>query len=273
MTAPFRRFLVPLAVLFCLGAVETKGDLLDCGVDLGAAGRTTEWAAFSLGSSGAQTTFMDKSSVFGHVGVAGERKVGLFKEAAIQGDLFYHSRRHLFMERHAAVSGGVHNNGSSDTLLDQGVIDANNASDDAFALPVSPQYASLTSIKSSMTITGSDCVVLKLTDFVLKGNDTLTLQGTAGTAFVINVSKQFSLSGNAQIILSGGVQWDDVLFNVRGKGSDVSLNGNASLRGILMANHRTVNLHGHSTVYGEVIANQIKLIKNSQIIRPPTASQ
>jgi choice-of-anchor A domain-containing protein len=267
------RSLAAVVLLSCLGAFDARGDLFDCGVDLGAAGRTTEWAAFSLGGSGTHTNFMAKSDVFGDVGVAGKHRLSLFEHTAIHGDLYYNSRRHLHMENHVAVAGDMHNDGSSDTLLNQGVIDANNASDAAFALPVSPQYASLTTIHSSMTISGSDCVVLKLTDFVLNGNDILTLEGTAGTAFIINVSKQFSLSGNAQIVLSGGVQWDDVLFNVRGKGSAVSLNGKTSLQGILMANRRTVNLNGHATVTGEVIANQIKLNGNSQIIHPPIASQ
>lgn len=263
------RSLGVVALLSCFGAFDAKGDLFSSGVDLGAAG---QWAAFSLGVRGVHTDLMGKTDVLGDVGVAGKRKLSLFDHTTIHGDLYYHSSRDLLMEGHAAVAGNMHNDGSSDTLLDQAVTDANNASDQAFALPVSPQYASLTTIDSSMTISGSGTVVLKLTDFVLKGNDTLTLEGTAGTAFVINVSRQFSLSGNAQIVLSGGVQWDDVLFNVRGKGSAVSLNGKVSLQGILLANHRTVNLHGHSTVMGEVIANQIKLNDNSQIIHPPTAS-
>src|SRR6185295_15549545 len=91
----------------------------------------------------------------------------------------------------------------------------------------------------STTVTGApgETVVLSLRDFQLAGHSTFTLQGTATTTFIINVSGQFSLLKNARIVLSGGVQWNDVLFNVRGSGT-VSISGDASLQGILMANGR-----------------------------------
>jgi hypothetical protein len=54
-----------------------------------------------------------------------------------------------------------------------------------------------------MTITGPGCVVLKLTDFTLNNKDTLTLQGTAGTAFIINVSNHFSLTDQAITLCAG----------------------------------------------------------------------
>ena len=38
---------------------------------------------------------------------------------------------------------------------------------------------------------------------------------------LINIAKQFSLSNNAKIVLSGGVQRNDVFFNVVGQGEPV----------------------------------------------------
>src|SRR5205807_7359168 len=134
----------------------------------------------------------------------------------------------------------------------------------AFALPVTPAYATLTDIQLSgnqnFTISGApgQTVVLKLQNFTISAG-TLTLQGSPTTNFVINVSKQFSLTNHAQIILSGGVSWDDVLFNVVGNGSKVTMDGGSVLRGILMANNRTVALSGKATVYGEVVGNQVTL--------------
>ena len=118
--------------------------------------------------------------------------------------------------------------------LDNGVNEAINASNDAFALTPNRSYSNINLIgRHSLTINGSpgETVVLTLRNFQLANNATFTLQGTATTTFIINVTQQFSLSGNARIVLSGGVQWNNVLFNVRGTSSAVSISGNASLQG------------------------------------------
>src|SRR6267378_2818295 len=93
---------------------------------------------------------------------------------------------------------------------------------------------------SSIVGAPGQTVTLNLRNFVLAGQSTFTLQGTATTSFIVNVTKQFSLSGNSQIILSAGVRWDHVFFNVLGRGSAVSLSGNAQLYGTLTARQRTV---------------------------------
>ena len=126
----------------------------------------------------------------------------------------------------------------------------------------------------SVTLTGApgETVTLKLGHFVLSGNSTFTLQGTATTTFVIKVKNQFSLTGKAKVVLLGGVQWDDVIFVVRGKGDVVSLSQNASFQGILMANKRKVRLRNHSMVNGQVIARAVALTGASQIVQPPIVS-
>ena len=126
----------------------------------------------------------------------------------------------------------------------------------------------------SMILQGApgETVVLNLKNFVMSDNATLTLQGTATTNFIINVTKQFSLSGSAKIVLSGGVQWDNVRFNVRGKGTVVRLSGQSGLVGILTANRRKVQLSDNSIVRGQVFARRVVLLDGSQIIQPPVAS-
>jgi hypothetical protein len=117
-----------------------------------------------------------------------------------------------------------------------------------------------------------ETVTLNIRNFVLTGHSTLTLQGTATTSFIINVTKQFSLSGHSRIILSGGLRWDHVFFNVLGRGRAVSLRGRAQLYGTLTALQRTVKMDDHSVVYGAVIARRILLTDAARIIRPPIAS-
>jgi hypothetical protein len=126
----------------------------------------------------------------------------------------------------------------------------------------------------AVTISGApgETVTLNLRSFALYDNATLTLQGTATTTFIINVRHRFSLSGNAKITLVGGLQWDDVFFNVSGSGSVVSLSGNASLEGILTANNRKVRLRGNVDVFGQVFAKKLRLAGNAEIIQPPVVS-
>lgn len=261
------RLLLPAAMAFLLSSVGARADLFTCGVDLGAAGRTKTWAAFTLGGGMTDSDYTGQANIFGDVGAAGNGDVDLRGNAIIHGDLYYHQGGTLKVKNHGTVTGVIHNDAASDTLLNQGVADAMNASNQAFALPVTPAYSSLTKIDHSMTITGSGCIVLKLTDFVLNGKDTLTLTGTAGTTFIINVTKGFSLADSAKIVLGPGISFNDVLFNVRGTGSDVKLSGNSNLQGILMANQRKVVMNDNAFVKGEVIANHIDLNKNAVINR------
>jgi len=115
-------------------------------------------------------------------------------------------------------------------------------------------------------------VTLNLQNFVMAGQSTFTLQGTATTSFIINVRKQFSLSGSSRIILSSGVRWDHVFFNVLGRGSAVSLTDRAQLYGTLTARKRTVKLDEHSIVYGAVTAKKIRLTDAARIIPPSIVS-
>jgi choice-of-anchor A domain-containing protein len=114
--------------------------------------------------------------------------------------------------------------------------------------------------------------VLNLTDLVLTNKSILTLNGSASDNFVINVSRNFSLTSQSKIVLSGDLGWDDVLFNIKGTENNVTLDGQSSMSGILMANKRTVSIAGASIVNGEVIANKIKLSGSSQIVHPPVTS-
>ena len=115
-------------------------------------------------------------------------------------------------------------------------------------------------------------VTLNLRNFVLADQSSFTLQGTATTSFIINVTKHFSLSGNSRIILSGGVRWDHVFFNVLGRGSVVSLDDRAQLYGTLTARQRKVKLDEYSVVYGAVTARKIRLTDAARIIPLPIVS-
>ena len=125
------------------------------------------------------------------------------------------------------------------------------------------------------TITGApgSTVALSLQGFHLGGHSTLLLAGDASSTFIINVTKGFSLLQTSKIVLSPGVQWNQVFFNVLGVGRTVVTSGKSTLAGTLTAPQRVVRLSGHAVVYGNVFANQILFCQAAQIVTPPIVSQ
>lgn len=263
-----------------LGGLTAKANLRDTGL-FPEMGDLLRWGAFSLGGGITETDTIDQftgtTDIFGDVGVAGDGNITMNGSATIHGDLYYRTPGTLTLKGNAMITGVKHHDASSDAQLDNGVTEATLTSDDAFSRPVTPTYATTTNIQLSgnqnFTISGApfQTVVLKLQNLTITSG-TLTLAGTITTNFVINVTNQFSLTNHAQIILSGGVTWDNVLFNVRGTGSPVTLDGQSILRGVLMANNRTVSNGGGSLVYGEVIANKVTLSGSAQIQHPAITS-
>jgi hypothetical protein len=271
------RLLVIIALLSCFGGFEAKADIFTiCGVDLGAAGRTQQWATFSLGG-GLSDTLSDNSYVQGNVGVAGAGNITLSGNATINGDLWFHTGGTFTNKSSGPPPHHAYNDPKHDATLNQGVLDAINASAVAFNKPVTRGYASIKQIitgqDSRLNITGQGCVVMKLSDFVLTGG-TFTLTGTTTDAIIINVTNSFSLSGLARFVLAGGITWDNVLFNVRKGASNVTISGMASLTGILMANNRTVAISSSAkfAVNGEVIANRLEMSDGARVRNPPPGS-
>ena len=212
-------------------------------------------------------TITGPSFVTGNYGVGGQGTLHITGSSTINGKLVMHSGGQPQLSGQASITGGVSNN---DAQLNQALADAQMLSDAAAAESVSAAYASLTNVNGSMTITGGpgQKVVLSLQDFKLNGGDTFTMQGTATTSFIINVAKNFALTGNSQIVLSG-VPPQNVLFNIRGTGSDVAFSGKAGMSGILLALNRKVDLSsGHVT--GKVIADQVVITSGGSVVTPTT---
>ena len=253
---------------FFLGALNATADQFGTTV----ATDWQNWAAFSQGG-GVTDTVTDQSGgtyVKGNIGVWGSGNVSLSGNAILDGDLYYRTSGTLKLSGKAKITGMRHHDAAGDTILQQSSNEAYMESDQLWAQPAqnpSPTY-NFTTINTSqnMTITGTGHVVLKLTDFVLTGNATLTLQGTAATTFVFNITKQFSLSDSAKVVLSGGITASNVVYNVRNTGSDATVGGTASLQGILLANYRNVALSSSSITRGEVVGNKVTISGQAQLI-------
>lgn len=209
------------------------------------------------------------SFVIGNYGVAGQGTLKITGSSKITGNVVMHSGGNPQLSGGAAITGSITHD---DAQLAQALADAQALSDAAAAEAVTPAYASLTNVSlnggASMTITGGagEKVVLSLQSFKLTGGSTFTLQGTATTSFIINVSQSFSLTGGSRIVLSG-VPPQNVLFNIRGTGGQVAFSGHSSMSGILLALNRKVDLSG-GQVTGKVIANQVVITSGGSVVSP-----
>jgi len=224
-------------------------------------------------------TVTGPSSIVGNVGVGGSGNYTM-SDGTLYGDLYMNNFGTVKLSGPARITGtrhGIHETAPGDDPTDQSMV-LQNALDGAHYL--SMQAAIDTNTGSYMvtqgtfngmtengnqnvTLTGTGHIVLTLQDFVMTGG-TFTLSGNAMTSYVINVTRNFSLN-NAKIQLSGQLMASHVLFNIIGKGQDVSMQQGTSMHGILLATQRKVNLSG-GKVFGRVIADQLALTSGGQVV-------
>ena len=235
-------------------------------------GDLEQWTVFSLGGSKATDQLGNGTSISGELGVAGNGKVTLSGNAIVNGNLCYRSNGKLSMAPGATVTGGIYND--EDSLLDNDVNFARAAANAALLPPTDPTNNISLNKSNNMSLTGSSgqTVVLDLKSFKMNGSSLLTLTGAADTTFIINVSSQFSLSANARIVLSGGLTWNDVVFNARGVGPKVRLSGDSQFQGMLLATQRAVQIRQNALVSGSVIADSVSLQGTAQLLHPPVVS-
>lgn len=202
----------------------------------------------------------------GSVAVGGSGKISMAGMSRIEGNLSYKTNGTLTKAATATITGSTFQNSNTDSLLNAGSSAALQASSFLDGFSASSGYPTTINSNTSLSLTTSGVAVLKLTDFKLSNNATLTLNGTASSFFVINVKKGFSLD-NANVVLSGGLTWDHVLVNIRGGGS-AAMKGNSEFNGIILAPDRDFEMSGSSRIVGALVANKLKMSGNSSIRCP-----
>ena len=257
------------AVLF--GPLQGFASLLDAGVDLGVAGPDPQWGIFTLGNGAGPNQIGGTSLIFGHVGIGGLDDFEVRGYSTIEGDVLLRKKSDLALSGNAHIIGNVAFAPANVALLKQGLVDAKGASEAAFQLTKTQGFPTTIDTNQSLTLTGSGVVVLKLSDFRLRGNAALTLEGDSNTTFVIDVKNEFGMGGNSRVTLSGGLTWNNVLFNLGGEG-DAFLAKNAQLDGIILARKRTVEVKGSAQVRGEIVAGRVVLSGASVVGRIPVVS-
>src|SRR6266700_3425927 len=96
------------------------------GFNLGTAGN---YALFSLGGGMKDDDLTGKANIYGDMGAAGAGVVDITGGAILHGDLYYHTPGSLKYKSRSQITGNIFHDAATDALLNQGVTDANNASD------------------------------------------------------------------------------------------------------------------------------------------------
>jgi hypothetical protein len=227
--------------------------------------------------------------VDGNIALAGAySSMTISGNTTINGDI-YRQQNATFSRSGNSSNPPQHFSGGIDSQLAGGITSLQNVSNNAANAHLLPPTAgSPTSINLSgghsltFTNTGNPFngkYVMSLSNFVLSGGSTLTLNGAAGSAFVLNIAGQFNISGASKIMLTGGLTVSDVLFNVRGNNSTFSISGDSVFNGTLLAynssgTQRTLTVSGHNTmVNGEVIVNSLVLSSGAHVKKPKEKSK
>jgi hypothetical protein len=268
-------------------------------LDLKDAGRTHRWAIFTYGSgtSSSRFTSLDVSApttttqggafqITGDVAMAGAySNLNLSGYGSLSGDRYLQTTSNETRQgTHTVLGGSKFSSNSTNTALNNAVTALKTVSTTAAGLTKtngSPSSISLNHNNLSFSNNPfAGKYVMNLSSLVMSNNSVLTLTGSAGSAFVINVSGAFSLTSGAKIVLAGGLTTSDVLFNVTGNTGAFTIAGGSLFNGTLLAynstkngTQRTLTVDGAGTlVTGQLIANKVIVSNGAKVRKPPKVS-
>ena len=276
----------------------TDGIYYKFGLDLGDAGRTHRWAIFTYGAgtssspfsaievSATSSTTLFGYQIMGDIGMAGAySRLTVSGYGSVSGDRYSRTTStEVRVGPNTVVGGSRYSSSDIDSAAIAAITALKKVSTTAagFASTAgSPTNIAMTG--GSMSFTNNPFngkYVMNLSNLTLTNGAVLTLNGAAGTAFVVNVSGSFSLTNSSQIVLSGGLTTSDVLFNIKGNTGTFQITGNSLFQGTLLAynsatngTQRTLTIDGSNTLLrGEVIANRVVVTNGARVRKPPRAS-
>jgi choice-of-anchor A domain-containing protein len=169
------------------------------------------------------------------------------------------------------VTGGIF---TMQSQIGTAITDANSASLTFAALAAT---SGVTSITGNMTINATGSVtVVDLTNFNLGNATKLTLNGSAGDQFIVNVPASDWNTLQGQVVETGGVSANDVVINVTGAGNlHFSGGGNAAgIDGILLAESADISM-SPGFINGELIAGgtSIQIVSGGEVHNVPTVPE
>jgi len=193
---------------------------------------------------------LTKPGIIGDVAIGGG--TGTLEKSTVFGKVFVDSSAHPNIHPDFHATGGIFFNQN----LSQDKADALALSAQLAALPCTQTFGKITS-NTTITSTGPLNVICVNSVNLTQAN--ITLVGSSCDVFVINVTSptaDFILNGG-QIVLSGGLTSDHVIFNFPGTGGMLKIyKPNGVVNGTLLAPQRDI-LIDKAAIYGSVIGSTI----------------
>jgi hypothetical protein len=217
-------------------------------------------AGCKMDMSNPQTTIAGPDAPnFGDVGI-GPGGVQNFSDGQIKGKLVLDYTANNTHSNNVKIMFGTHRTDLTSTC--NAAIDASNIVAHLNVTQTVPN------INGSMTLFApKDINVINTNSIVLNGGQALTLKGGSQDYFFINVTGKFSMNGNSQILLTGGITTSHVIINILGTGEQVAFTGSAVAVGTIFADNRDIADAG-ATVNGVLVGamnHQISIVSGSQV--------
>jgi len=212
-------------------------------VELGQAGQFAALTTY-IGTHGPDVGIgSEATTITGDVGL-GPYSGGSAIKATINGNLFVDTNSHTDIHSDLHVTGTIFFNQN----LAGAVADAFSASNFFAGLAPMQTYGNIGGAFTFNGIDGRNVIAINS----VNTHDTLTINGSANSQFVFNISSGFILNGGS-IVLTGGVTADNILFNLNGAGEGVTLNKPVGFAyGTFLAPQRDIILD-KATLIGAVI--------------------
>lgn len=273
------------------GALAISSSTRSASVDLGAAS-ALDWSLLSVG--GATVTINNESVVRdfddnGNNAGADSRQLGIQGDGGklqmsgggyIGGPVRLADGTNLGITDSNLIDGGIYGtnlsgdpkgntifNLSQDLLLNQAASDAAHYSN--LYKGLSATNTSISTITDTLTITSAGGQnVLNLDKLELGGGEVLSLDGGGSdSSFIVNIFGDLKLN-SGRIELSGGLTFDEVLFNVIGGKVSFSGGGNSSsLMGIILALDGEIAI-SPGLIQGSIIGTKITLTSGADLDTP-----
>jgi Ice-binding-like/PEP-CTERM motif len=248
------RGLIALAIAFSAGTASATSTPVTLG---------TASTYGVLVGSGDTLTLAGGYNQSGNIGVGKNSTVNLSGNNAISGNAYEDSGVTTNYSGNTAIAGTVYTQSMATAIAD-----ASNASTAAAALT---KTTGLVDQSGSISLSGSSVTIKALTNLsenvldissLSLTNSTLTFDdnGYSNAKFIINITGAFSVtsSGSLKSLIQGinGASADDIIFNIEGTGSTVSITGNSTNQviGTILAPKRGVSVGGGGSLTGAIIA-------------------
>jgi choice-of-anchor A domain-containing protein len=213
-------------------------------VDLGRAG---DFVALGLRDDGVVIR-SNHTYIEGNVGVGPGSALAFSGGGRVLGDIYLHDGTAGTYGGPVAtetVMGGSTYGGLVNSDMNPVAADAFAAS--AAAAALSPDVTLPTRVAGDTTVTATDPLTVVRLVQGIDLNETLTISGSAADAFIFNVpdGQTITFHGGGQIVLTGGVTPDNILFNVVGsRGGSLDFSGDSDTFGTFLAPERAITVSG-----------------------------